>query len=217
MTEQNKPTGGDKTPKDNIDPAATEHARKMSELFGDLDDEGDAPAAETIDSLRAERDDLLAKVADLSARLGRSQSDNLKLMQANEEAKKLIARTEAKVEENKKFAAEKTIKDMLPVVDTLELGLQSIEAKHRADDPKFDKLAKGVELTLRQLTDVFNKYGVKQINPLNEEFDASKHEAITAQPKDGVDPETVIHVAQKGYEINGRVIRPAKVVVTPPG
>jgi len=215
MTEPNKSAGPDNAPEERPDPEAEAHKSKMDALFGDLDDDAGEP--ETIESLRAERDELLAKVADLSARLGRSQSDNLKLMKANEEGKKLIARLENKVEDDKKFSAEKVIKDMLPVVDTLELGLGSIEQKHREEDPKFDKLAKGVELTLSQLTQVFNKHGVKQINPVDEEFDANKHEAISAQDKDGVDPETVIHVAQKGYEINGRVIRPAKVVVTPPG
>lgn len=216
MTDPNKSAGGnnDNTPDNVPDADAAAHKSKMDALFGDLDDE-DAPP-DTIESLREERDALLAKVADLSARLGRSQNDNFKLMQANDEAKKLIARTEAKVEDDKKYAAEKLIKDMLPVVDTLELGLKSIEQKHREEDPKFDKLAKGIELTMGQLTAVFNRFGVKAINPLNEEFDSNKHEAISAQPKEGVEPETVIHVAQKGYEINGRIIRPAKVIVTPP-
>ncbi|MBI1215573.1 MAG: nucleotide exchange factor GrpE [Alphaproteobacteria bacterium] len=217
MTDLNKPSDGDNKPEKN--PAAADdaaHKSKMDELFGDLDDEGDTPE-DTIESLRAERDELLQKLADMSTRIARSQADNLKLMQANAEGKKIIARLEGKAEEDKKFAAEKFIKDILPVVDTMELGLKSIEQKHRDEDPKFDKLAKGVELTLSQLTAVFNRYGVKQINPEGEEFDANKHEAITAQEKEGVDPETVIHVAQKGYEINGRVIRPAKVVVTPPG
>lgn len=189
------------------------HADKMKELFGDLDDEDDEP--ETMESLRAERDALLQQVADMTSRLGRSQNENLTLFQKAEEAKKVLTRAEEKFENDKQFAVEKFVKEILPVVDTLELGLQSISAKDRAEDPKFGKLAEGVEKTLGQLTAVFNKFGIKQINPINEEFDANKHEALATQPKADTDPETVIHVAQKGYEVNGRLIRPAKVIVTP--
>lgn len=196
-----------------------DHAAKMRELFGDIDDEDEtgAPKADTLDSLRAERDELLGQVAKLSSTLGRSQQDNLTLSRRADEAKALVTRTEARVEEDKKYAAEKLIKDLIPVVDTFELGLGSITKKQREDDPKFDKLAQGMEKTLAQLTAVFNKHGVAQINPLNQPFDAEKHEAITLQERDGVEPETVVGVAQKGYEINGRVIRHAKVIVTPPG
>ncbi len=189
------------------------HADKMKALFGDLDDEENEP--ETMESLRAERDALLLQVADMTSRLGRSQNENLTLFQKAEEAKKVLGRAEEKFETDKQFAVEKFVKEILPVVDTLELGLQSISAKDRAEDPKFGKLAEGVEKTLGQLTAVFNKFGIKQINPINEEFDANKHEALATQPKADTDPETVIHVAQKGYEVNGRLIRPAKVIVTP--
>jgi molecular chaperone GrpE len=105
---------------------------------------------------------------------------------------------------------------VLPVVDTLELGLNSIPKAARESDPKFAKLAEGVEKTLGQLTAVFNKFGIREINPINQAFDENKHEAITMIDRPDVEPETVVQVAQKGYEIEGRVIRPAKVIVTPP-
>jgi len=200
------------TPAPEADPEAEEHARKMAELFGDLDDD----AEETIDDIRAERDALRQKLADATQRLARSQQDNLTLHNKAEEVKKLLTRTEEKFENDKKFAIEKFVKEVLPVIDTLELGLQAIPAKDRKEDPKFDKLAEGVEKTLSQLAGVFNKFGIKQINPLNEAFDENKHEALAVQPKADTAPETVVHVAQKGYEIEGRLIRPAKVIVTPP-
>jgi len=206
-------TPANNTPSPETDPEAEAHARKMAELFGDLDDEG---AEETIDDIRAERDELRQKLVEVTQRLGRSQQDNLALHQKAEEAKKIIARTEEKFENDKKFAVEKFVKEILPVIDTLELGVGSIPAKDREADPKFDKLADGVEKTLNQLAGVFNKFGIKQINPINEEFDANKHEALATQPRPDTEPETVIHVAQKGYEIQGRLIRPAKVIVTPP-
>lgn len=193
------------------------HAKHMDDLFGDLDedDEGNKKV-DTVESLRKERDELLLKLATTANTLAKSQADNLTLTKRLEEAKNLIARTEAKGVDDQKFAVEGFIKQALPVVDTLELGLASIDKKHREEDPKFAKLAEGVEKTLSQLTAVFNKFGVKAINPVNEPFDAEKHEAIMVQCKDGCEGETVVAVAQKGYEINGRVIRHAKVIVTPP-
>lgn len=213
---EKKPNAPIATPASNkpeADPEADAHAKKMAELFGDLDDDA---GEETIDDVRAERDELQQKLADMASRMSRMQQDNLALHQKAEEAKKIITRTEEKFENDKKFAIEKFVKEVLPVIDTLELGVGSIPAKEREADPKFDKLADGIEKTLGQFAAVFNKFGIKQINPINEEFDANKHEALAAQPKDGVDPETVTHVAQKGYEIEGRLIRPAKVIVTPP-
>lgn len=193
------------------------HRRHMEELFGDLDEDDDGkPKVDTIESLRAERDELLLKLASTANTLAKSQADNLTLMKRLEEAKALVSRTEAKSVEDQKYALEGFLKQAIPVVDTLELGLASIDKKHRAEDPKFNKLAEGVEKTLSQLTAVFNKFGVKAINPLDEPFDAEKHEAISTMAKDGVDPETVVGVAQKGYEVNGRVVRHAKVIVTPP-
>ena len=199
------------------DDAAEEEARRRrrEELFGDILDEDGAAPQETIESLRAERDQLQLQFVQVSSRVGALQQDSLAARNKLEEAQKSLQRAEAKFEQDKKFAIEKFVKDVLPVIDTLELGLNAIPQKDRESDPKFSKLAEGVEKTINQLTSVFNKYGIKSINPMGEEFDASKHEALATQPKDGVEPETVIAVAQKGYEIEGRLIRPAKVIITP--
>lgn len=190
--------------------------RRREELFGDiLDEEGNAPV-ETIESLRAERDEYQRQFIQASSRLGALQQDSLAARNKYEEAQKSLQRAEAKFEQDKKFAIEKFVKEVLPVIDTLELGLQAIPQKDRDNDPKFARLAEGVEKTIKQLTSVFNKFGIKQIDPIGEEFDADKHEALAVQDKDGAEPETVIQVAQKGYEIEGRLIRPAKVIITPP-
>lgn len=172
-------------------------------------------ATDTVESLRAERDEWQQKFIDLSARAGALQQESMTSRQKHEEALKSIQRSEAKFAENAKFAIEKFVKDVLPVIDTLELGLGAIPKKDRAEDPKFAKLAQDLEKTIGNIGAVFNKHGVKSINPMGEEFDASKHEAISVMPKDDTEPETVIQVAQKGYEISGRLIRPAKVIITP--
>ncbi len=174
------------------------------------------PKVETIEALRAERDALRAEMSGLSTTVAKAQGDNLTLTRRIDEGKNLLAREEAKREEDKQFAIEKPLKELMPVIDTLELGLGSINAKNRAEDPNFDFLAKVVEGTLGNVRTVFNKHGIKQLNPLNEPFDSESHEAVTMQVRDGVDAMTVIHVVQKGYELNNRIVRHAKVVVTPP-
>jgi molecular chaperone GrpE len=191
-------------------------------LFEDLPDEPaaapetEAEKQDALAALRAERDQLLAQNGQLTTALGNAQRDNLSNFNRAEEAGRALARVEAKAEQDKKFAAQKLVQDLLPVVDTMELGLKAIPAKDRAADPKFDKLAQGLEITLQQLTAVFNRYGVREINPLGESFDEARHEALAMVPSPGAEPATVIDVQQKGYEIEGRLIRPAKVIVTPP-
>ncbi len=184
------------------------------------EDKPAAPAAdagsETLEGLKAERDMLNAQVVSLSSTVQRAQGDNLILSKRLEESKNLLARSEAKREDDKQFAVEKTLKELMPVIDTLELGQQMMDKKSRAADPNFESLAKVVDTTLDGVRAVFNKYGVTQINPLNQPFDAERHEALTTQVVPGVEPETVVAVPLKGYELNSRIVRNAKVVVTPP-
>lgn len=196
-------------------PVSDEFKKLKDDLFGDLDDLEDEKAEDTIDSLRAEKAALQQQVVTLTGVVTSAQADNRTLMNRIEETKQAAKREAEKFERDKKFALEKFIKDVLPVIDTLELGLAAIPQKERDTDPKFKKLAEGVEKTVAQMTDVFNKYGIKVINPINQEFDANKHEILGTMEVDGVDPETVVKVGKKGYEIEGRVIRPAQVFVTP--
>lgn len=125
-----------------------------------------------------------------------------------------MARTKKEVDGQKEFAIEKFVKEFLPVLDTLELGINSIPQEQRASDPKLDKVITGFEKVLSgQLTAVFNKFGIKEINPKDEAFYPNKHEALSTANDPDVDSDIVVKVAQKGYELNGRIIRPAKVVV----
>lgn len=188
------------------------HEALMEELFGDLPEE-------TPDSIRAERDGLQQQVLGLNAGLARAQEEKealtRQLAAQKEESAAVLARARKQAEEEKPFVLEKFVKEVLPVVDNLERGLAAIPADQRVSDPKFDKIAQGVEKTLQQLTIVFNKFGIKEINPAGEEFDPAKHEAIGMRDAPDAESDTVVEVAQKGYELNGRVIRPARVVVKP--
>ncbi len=136
-----------------------------------------------------------------------------KLMQAQEQLIRMQAemenirrRSEQDVAKAHKYAIEKFVKELLPVADSLEQALQN------KDDSS--PVVEGVELTLKMLIDTLARFKVEQINPEGERFDPQQHEAMSMQPGTGVEPNTVIMVVQKGYKLNGRLIRPARVIVS---
>jgi molecular chaperone GrpE len=96
------------------------------------------------------------------------------------------------------------------VWDSLELGHNAAQDE-TADVPK---LREGTELTLKMLSDAMGKFGVEQIDPLNEVFNPELHQAMSMQPRADVPANTVVAVVQKGYTLNGRLVRPAMVMVS---
>jgi molecular chaperone GrpE len=118
-------------------------------------------------------------------------------------------RAEKDVEAARRYALEKFSADLLPVVDNLERALESVADDNEALKP----IVEGVELTLKSFIDVLAKYKVEQINPEGEPFDPQLHQAVGMVPNPDVEPNSVLHVAQKGYSLNGRVIRAAMVMV----
>jgi molecular chaperone GrpE len=119
-------------------------------------------------------------------------------------------RTVREKEELRLFAASRLLEDLLPGLDNLALGLEA--AKQPNADMK--GLAGGVELVQQQLKAALAAHGLKEINPLGQAFDPHQHEAIAHQPSADVDPEHVIKVVRTGYVLNGRLLRPAAVVVS---
>jgi len=143
-----------------------------------------------------------------------------KANQLAEENWEKFVRTQAEMENHKrraekdlqhahKFGLEKFARELLPVADSLELGL-SVDT---TDTPEVHKLREGMELTLKQLLSALEKFNVIPIDPQGEKFDPERHQAMAMQPTDEAEPNTVIKVYQKGYLINERLLRPAMVVV----
>jgi molecular chaperone GrpE len=114
------------------------------------------------------------------------------------------------IEHAHKFALEGFVKSLLPVVDSLERGL---ELTSNTDD-LVQSLRHGMELTLKMLVEALKKYHVESVNPVDQVFDPAHHEALTAQPSDTVPAHQIITVVQKGYLLHGRLIRPAQVIVS---
>ncbi|QEM83428.1 nucleotide exchange factor GrpE [Halomonas binhaiensis] len=130
------------------------------------------------------------------------------LLRTAAEAQNVRRRAEAEAEKARKFALEKFIKEMLPVVDSLEKALESMGS----DAAEVHR--EGVSMTLKMQLDVLGKFGVEVLEPQGEPFDPQLHEAMAMVPNPAVDPNTVIDVMQKGYVLNGRLVRPAMVVVS---
>ncbi len=133
-----------------------------------------------------------------------------KAVRATAEMENLKRRTQKDIENAHKYALEKFAKELLTVLDSLELGIQAASSDH----PEVVKLREGSELTKKQLESVFSKFNIEVIDPLGQPFNPELHQAMSTQPSSDVEPNTVINVFQKGYLLNGRLIRPAMVVVS---
>jgi molecular chaperone GrpE len=128
-------------------------------------------------------------------------------MRAKAEMDNLRRRNIKDVENAHKFGIEKFVTEILPVLDGIGMGLS-------VEDASAESLREGMELTMTMLEKMMEKLGIEEIDPLNESFDAAKHQAMSMQPNADVKPNTVIAVMQKGYSLNERLIRPAMVMVS---
>lgn len=132
-----------------------------------------------------------------------------KLVRAKAELDNLRKRHERELEGAHKYGLERFANALLQVRDSLELGHQA------ALDPQTDiaRLREGTELTLKLMADVMEKFGIEQMDPLGEAFNPELHQAMAMQPVAGRESNTVVQVVLKGYRLNGRLLRPAMVIV----
>jgi len=135
---------------------------------------------------------------------------NEQLLRVQAEMQNVRRRAERDVENAHKFALEKFATELLSVVDNLERALTAVDAEEQSQKA----LAEGLELTLKTFIDVLARFNVAVVEPEGQPFDADLHQAVSTVPNAQVEPNTVIEVFQKGYTLNGRLIRPAMVVVS---
>ncbi len=153
----------------------------------------------TIEELKTELEEAKQKAHDNWDKAVRTQA----------EMENLKRRTQKDLEDAHKFALTSFAKELLPVFDSLVLGLQA--ATGDSEDVK--KFREGSELTIKQFEALFAKFNIAAIDPLGQPFNAEQHQAMLMQAMEGAEPNTVINVFQKGYMLNGRLLRPAMVVV----
>ena len=132
------------------------------------------------------------------------------VLRAQADSQNVIRRAEQDVEKARKFALERFCSELLPVVDNLERALEASSG----DDEVVKPIAEGVELTLKSFLDALKKFNIEAIDPAGEPFDPQMHQAMSMIENADVEPNTVITVMQKGYTLNGRLVRPAMVMVS---
>ena len=181
------------------DPHHAEAADSAQLVEGDdgglVDTEGDA-------AVPSEED---AGVAELAAELEAAKDAALR---AQADAMNVQRRAEQEIEKARKFALERFCGDLLSVVDNLERALDS-----SGDEQGSAALAEGVELTRKGFMDVLAKYGVEAVDPTGEPFDPETAQAMSMVEQPDAEPNSVVAVMQKGYLLNGRLLRPAMVMV----
>ncbi|MEF1220687.1 nucleotide exchange factor GrpE, partial [Photobacterium damselae] len=155
-----------------------------------------------------------ARIAELEAALLASEAKANEAkdsaLRAMAESENVRRRAEQEIDKARKFALNKFSEELLPVIDNLERAIEMADKSDEAIKPMLE----GVELTLKTMTDTVAKFGLTQINPMGEAFNPEFHQAMSIQESADHAPNSVMFVMQKGYELNGRVIRPAMVMVS---
>ncbi len=167
----------------------------------------------TEEGVEAEVADLEFNIDELQQELEEAQAkaeDNWnKLLRAQAELENLRKRSKRDLENAHKYAIERFVNELLPVKDSLELGVS-----HSGENTNAEKLHEGMELTLKMLSQVMEKFNIEEVDPLGKPFNPDLHQAMTLQENTKLAPNTVTAVMQKGYVLNGRLIRPAMVIVS---
>jgi len=132
------------------------------------------------------------------------------VLRAQADAQNVTRRAAQDVEKARKFALERFCGELLPVVDNLERALETTSG----DDEIVKPIAEGVQLTLKSFQDALKKFHIEAVDPVGEPFDPQLHQAMSLVENNDVEPNTVIAVMQKGYTLNGRLVRPAMVMVS---
>ncbi len=185
------------------------------------DDEGAGKSAETSEKQAADakaeaQAEAEAATAEEAESEPLSETDELqakadenwdRYLRAAAELENVRKRAARDVENARKFALERFGKELLAVIDSLELGLAT------ADNASVESLLEGKEATLKLLRNTLQQFGIVEVDPAGEPFDPEFHEAVSMQPSDDVEPGSVMTVVQKGYTLNGRLLRPAMVIV----
>lgn len=168
-------------------------------------EQGAAEQPEQASSEAGVEQDMEQMVADLA-------SAKEQVLRTQAEMQNLRRRLERDVENAHKYALEKFVGELLPVVDNLERAIQAIDETN----DEFKAVGEGIELTLKSFQDVLGRFKVAEVDPKGEPFDPELHQAMSMLELQEVQPNTVIDVFQKGYTLNGRLVRPAMVVVAKP-
>lgn len=179
----------------NTDNAELEQAVNESAVEETLEQAQDA-VDQDISAMLKDAQDEAAKHKDLALRL-QADMENLR------------RRTRIDVENAHKYALDKFVDALIPAMDSMEMGMDAASK----DEATKESIREGVEMTFKQMLDVLGQFNVERIDPKGEKFDPQLHEAMTMIPSPEHESQTVVDVIQKGYRLNERLVRPARVIV----
>jgi molecular chaperone GrpE len=182
------------------------------------DEKNENPVEETVENVEAvleeeisaSEGDADAMSSELAALQKKADEHYDQLVRAHAEIENLKRRHTQELEKAHKYALDKFVGELLTIWDSLELGLQAAQN----DEADVASLREGTELTVKMFGDVMEKFNVERINPEGEAFNPEFHQAMSMVPNAEMAPNTVMAVMQKGVSLNGRLIRPAMVVVS---
>ena len=182
------------------------------------DEKNENPAEKTVENVEAVLEEEIsvsegeadAMSSELAALQKKADEHYDQLVRAHAEIENLKRRHTQELEKAHKYALDKFVGELLTIWDSLELGLQAAQN----DEADVASLREGTELTVKMFGDVMEKFNVERINPEGEAFNPEFHQAMSMVPNAEMAPNTVMAVMQKGVSLNGRLIRPAMVVVS---
>ncbi len=164
-------------------------------------------AEEALDNAQeAVQDDIAALLEEAKAEAEKHKDMALRV-QADME--NLRRRTRIDVESAHKYALEKFVNALLPAMDSMEMGIDAASK----EEATLESIREGVEMTFKQMLDVLQEFNVERVNPTGEKFDPNLHEALTMIPSPDHESNTVVDTIQKGYTLNERLVRAARVIV----
>ncbi len=175
-------------------------------LRDDVEAATEAAASETSTAL---------KDAEAALEAARAEIESLKdqALRAAAETENVRKRADRSIENAHKYALERFVGDLLPAVDSFERAVEAAEDVKSTAGEAVDALAEGVELSLKLLVEAMGRQGIEVVDPIGAPFDPKLHEAMTMVENPEAEPGSVIEVFQKGYTVNGRLTRPARVIV----
>lgn len=177
-------------------------------------EQNEALAEDAVEVEASELSQEQQRIAELEVALAKAEAKVVEqkdsVLRAKAEMENARRRADGEVSKARKFALEKFAGELLPVADNLERALQMADAENEAIKPMIE----GVDITLKSFNSTIEKFGLKVIDPQGEAFNPEQHQAMSMQENADLPANTVMAVMQKGYEINGRLLRPAMVMVS---
>ena len=190
---------------------ATSASAPAEDAVGESEGTSAEEAAETtptVDELAAELETARAALAEAN---DRAEAEADRALRAAAEAENARKRAERSVEATRKYALEGFVDDLLPAVDSFEQAVEAASAPEAENTT--EALTEGVRLALKLLIGAMERHGVAVVDPIGAPFNPNEHEAMSMVENAEAEPRSVTQVFQKGYTLNGRLVRPARVIV----